>query len=102
MRSLKQLALLGLTAALLQGCDAGSNPDAQARAKMNEGRIAAATGDEAGRTKAQTDLTAAAGVSGASNGSVAQAHSVLGQVNYDTGLEMLRDADRKELAASRI
>jgi hypothetical protein len=102
MPSLKQLAILGLAGACLCGCDASSNPENQARAKMNEGRIAAATGDEAGRAKAQADLTSAANISGVSNATSAQAHAVLGQVQYDIGLEFLRLADRKELAASQI
>ena len=102
MPPFKRLAMLGLAAALLQGCDAGSSPDAQARAKMNEGRVAAATGDDAGRSKAKADLTQAASIPDVSSATSSQAHAVLGQVQYDAGLEMLRDADRKELAASRI
>ncbi len=101
MPSLKQLALIGFVAAAIGGCDV-SSPDNQAREKMNEGRVAAATGDEAGRTRAQSLLTAAANVSDASSASVAQAKAVLGQVQYEAGLEMLRDADRKELEASKI
>lgn len=101
MPSLKQLALISLAAAMIAGCDAGS-PDNQARAKMNEGRVAAATGDESGRSKAQTLLTEAANVPDASNASVAQAKAVLGQVQYEAGLEMLREADQKELEASKI
>jgi hypothetical protein len=99
--ALKQLAILGLTATLLAGCD-GASPDSDARAKMNAGRIAAAKGDEEGRSEAKTMLTQAASTPGVSTASSAQAHATLGQVQYDAGLEMLRDADRKELAASRI
>jgi hypothetical protein len=101
MPSLKHLALIGFVAAAIGGCDA-SSPDNQAREKMNEGRVAAATGDEAGRTRAQSLLTEAANVTDASSASVAQAKAVLGQVQYEAGLEMLRDADRKELEASKI
>jgi hypothetical protein len=69
---------------------------------MNEGQVAAARGDEDGRSKAENDLKQATTVDGASSSSLAQAHAVLGQVHYDAGLDFLRDADRKELAASRI
>ena len=100
--ALKQLAVLGLTGALLAGCDAGTNPDAQARAKMNEGRIAAARGDESGRETAKQLLTQAASLPDVSTATSAQAHAELGQVQYDSAIEMLRDADRKELAASQI
>ena len=44
MPSLRKLALIGLSAGLLMGCDAGSSPDNQARTKINDGRIAAARG----------------------------------------------------------
>ena len=98
----KKLAILGMAAALMQGCDAGSSPDAQARDKMNQGRVAAAKGDDAGRAAAKSLITGAASVPGVSVAASAQAHAVLGQVQYDTGLEMLRDADRKELEASKI
>jgi hypothetical protein len=101
MPSLKQLALIGLAATLASGCG-GASPDAEVRSKMNEGQVAAARGDEDGRSKAENDLKQATTVDGASSSSLAQAHAVLGQVHYDAGLDFLRDADRKELAASRI
>jgi hypothetical protein len=101
MPSLKQLALIGLATAFISGCG-GASPDAEVRSKMNEGQVAAAKGDEAGRAQAIADLKEATGIDGASSSTVAQAHSVLGQVHYDAALEFLRDADRKELAASRI
>ena len=64
MPSLRKLALIGLSAGLLMGCDAGSSPDNQARTKINDGRIAAAKGDDAGRDAARADLRQAANVSG--------------------------------------
>src|SRR5581483_8604329 len=97
MPSFKQLAILGLGTALLAGCGDG-NPDSQARDKMNEGRIAALKGDEMSIRQAETDLQSAATVSGVSTATSGQAHAVLGQVKYDAGLEILREADRKELA----
>jgi hypothetical protein len=102
MTPYKKLAMLGLAAALMQGCDAGSSPDNQARAKMDAGHVAAAKGDEAGVTAAKQILSGAASVPGISDATAAQAHAALGEVQYNSGLEQLRDADRKELNASRI
>src|SRR6478672_3154169 len=98
MPSLTKLAVIGVLAALM-GCDSRS-PDNAAREKMNDGRVAA--GDAEGRGKAETLLTEAANTPEASSASVAQAKAILGQVQYESGLELLRDANRKELAASQI
>ena len=41
-------------------------------------------------------------MSGASTATVAQAKGVLGEIQYEAGLEVLRDAERSDLTASQI
>jgi hypothetical protein len=92
MPSLKRLAILSLAAAsvFVSGCDRSSSPDGQVRQKIAEARGAAASGDEAGRGKAESALKEAVSTSNASDASIAQANSVLGEVQLQAAADTLK------------